>query len=278
MRVVVTNDDGIRSRGLDVLATAAAARGWDVVVVAPSSDRSGSSAAIGRLAKDEPLELLPADRSVDGAHEAFVVDGPPGLAALLACRGGLGPAPDLVLSGVNAGPNTGHAILHSGTVGAALTAASFGVSALAVSLEVSEPMSWGTVARWFDEAVEVLLDARAPVVLNLNVPARAPDAIRGLRWARLDRFGAVRVAVAERRGTMLQVEYRSTGLDLEPESDTALVANGYATLTAIEGIGELPRHRLRGYRPEQPPAERVTAVPASAHDNSTRPASSRDGG
>ncbi len=130
MRVVVTNDDGIVSVGLDALALLCAARGWEVLVVAPSRDMSGSSAAIGHLSLTDDVHLLDAPRAVDGAAASHVVDGPPGLAALLACRGAIGPVPDLVLSGVNAGPNTGHSILHSGTVGAALTAASFGVFAL----------------------------------------------------------------------------------------------------------------------------------------------------
>lgn len=266
MKVMITNDDGIQSLGLDALAMLCAARGWEVVVVAPVQDMSGSSAAIGRLSLDESVHLHPSPRAVEGAAESFVVDGAPGLAALVSCRGAIGPAPDLVLSGVNAGENTGHAILHSGTVGAALTAASFGVSALAVSVQVTDPMRWDTAAHFAGEALEGILAAQRGTVLNLNVPARPVDDVREIRWARLDRFGSFRVAVASREGTALQLELRATDRELDPDSDSALLEAGHPTLTAIEGIGEIPVETLRR-RPTAPapePQERLTRLPRSA--------------
>jgi hypothetical protein len=76
-------------------------------------------------------------------------------------------------------------------------------------------------------------------VLNLNVPGRTRDDVLGLRWAKLDRFGSVRAAVAESGANGLQIEFRDTGATLDPESDTALVAGGYATLTTIIGVDEV---------------------------------------
>jgi 5'-nucleotidase len=172
--------------------------------------------------------------------EAYSIDGPPGLAALLACRGALGEVPDLIVSGINGGPNTGHAILHSGTVGAALTGASFRVSALAGSLDGASPMPWGTVRVVLPEVIDVVTSVPPAVVLNVNVPAVPASELREIRWATLDRFGTVRVAVAERVESELQLEYRSTGWDLDPSSDTALLAAGFATMTAIEGIAAIP--------------------------------------
>jgi 5'-nucleotidase len=265
MRILITNDDGIASRGLDALVEVCDLRGWEAVVVAPADDRSGSSAAIGRIALDEELHLLPAPREVPGAAETYVVEGPPGLASLVACRGGIGPVPDLVRSGINAGANTGHSILHSGTVGAALTAASFGVSGLAVSVDVSEPMRWDTAAAFAARAIEIVTRAPRGTVLNLNVPAADASDVRGLRWARLDRFGTVRVAVASRSGTALQLEYRATELELEPDSDTALLAAGYATLTSVEGISEVDPGAIDEQDDRRPgPEPRLTELPAEA--------------
>ena len=67
---------------------------------------------------------------------AYALDGAPGLCVLAARLGGFGDPPDVVMSGINPGCNTGRAVLHSGTVGAALTAANFGVRGLAVSIDV----------------------------------------------------------------------------------------------------------------------------------------------
>jgi 5'-nucleotidase len=125
MRVLVTNDDGIDSIGLRVLAGVAVEAGCEVVVAAPHTERSGSSAALTVLEEHGRL----------GVHEhrlagldvrALGVEATPAFIAMVAARGAFGEPPDLVASGMNHGPNTGHAVLHSGTVGAALTAATFG--------------------------------------------------------------------------------------------------------------------------------------------------------
>jgi 5'-nucleotidase len=240
VNILVTNDDGIDSPGIRVLARALFDLGHAVLVVAPEEDMSGASAAIGRIRADQRIEArrltLP---EAPGVH-AHAMIGPPGLAATVACLGGMGDPPDLVVSGINAGPNTGHAVLHSGTVGAALTAATFLVSGVAFSIEVSDPMRWETACGLLPEVLALVQGARRGLVLNVNVPGVPSAEMRGLRWATLDRFGRVRVAVAGSDDGWLQLEYRATNAQLDPESDTALLAEGFATVTAIGGIEELP--------------------------------------
>src|SRR4051794_1355134 len=209
MRILVTNDDGIRSRGLHALAVALEERRHDVVVVAPRDDMSGVGAAIGRIRADQRIETSPSVIPEARSLRVHSIDGPPGLAVMAACLGAFGDVPDIVVSGINAGPNTGHACLHSGTVGAALTAATFGVSALAVSSAVADPMQWQTACALLDEAIGLLEQWGRPSVLNLNAPALPPDEVRGLRWARLDRFGRVRLALAASSDRWLQMEYRA---------------------------------------------------------------------
>ena len=245
MKLVLTNDDGIQASGLHALARCCVDLGHEVVVVAPGADMSGTAAAIGRIRADQRIVTRRVELPGCPDVAAHSIDGPPGLAAMAACLGAFGTVPDAVVSGINAGPNTGHAILHSGTVGAALTAASFGVSALAVSLADANPMPWETACAFVHPALEHLGQAPTGTVLNLNVPPLAnPADVQGLRWARLDHFGSVRVAVAGSGDRWLQMEYRDTGAELDPESDTALLAAGHATLTAIEGIAEVPPERL----------------------------------
>jgi 5'-nucleotidase len=263
MRILVTNDDGIRSRGLHALAVALEERRHDVVVVAPRDDMSGVGAAIGRIRADQRIETSPSVIPEARSLRAHSIDGPPGLAVMAACLGAFGDVPDIVVSGINAGPNTGHACLHSGTVGAALTAATFGVSALAVSSAVADPMQWQTACALLDEAIGLLEQWGRPSVLNLNAPALPPDEVRGLRWARLDRFGRVRLALAASSDRWLQMEYRANDTALDPECDTALLERGYATLTALEAISEAHPEALVADSPHAPPQGVVTEVPAS---------------
>ena len=136
MKVLVTNDDGIGSAGLHALAAALVAGGRDVVVVAPDRDMSGSGAAIGHIHIDEAIGAEKVELPGLPGVPAYAIDGPPGLCVLAARLGGFGAPPDLVVSGINPGCNTGRAILHSGTVGAALTAANFGGRGVAVSIDV----------------------------------------------------------------------------------------------------------------------------------------------
>ena len=96
MTVVVTNDDGIESPGIHALAAMLHSLGHDPVVVAPSRDMSGSSAAIGHIDFDQPTEIRRVQLPAPASHvRAFAIDGPPGFAALLAAERGIdGVEPD----------------------------------------------------------------------------------------------------------------------------------------------------------------------------------------
>ena len=238
MRVLVTNDDGVEAHGIHVLAAALRDASYDVLVVAPNSDRSGTGAAIGLIHADQHLDSEPVELPGCEGIPAHALDGPPGLCVCAARLGAFGTPPDVVVSGINSGANTGRAILHSGTVGAALTAQSFGASALAVSVDVSEPWRYDTAARVAIDVLPLLLDAPARSVLNLNVPARSYEDVLGVRWARLAAFGSVRAAVSDTGGGKLQFELRATGVAPPPDSDQAFVEAGYAALTTIVGVAE----------------------------------------
>ncbi|WP_433076701.1 5'/3'-nucleotidase SurE [Dactylosporangium sp. CA-052675] len=235
MRILVTNDDGVAAPGLAVLAAAAVRRGHEVVVAAPLSDHSGASASlVFDLARGVPVRRCRLE-GLDGV-EAFGVDGSPALAVLLARSGVFGPRPSMVLSGVNAGANTGRGVLHSGTVGAALTAATMGMSGLAVSLAAAEPVHWDTAGLAAGVAIDALASARARTVLNVNVPDLPAAALLGVRWGRLAAFGATRLTVGMAGEDHVELAERPGTLPLDPETDAGLVAAGYVSVTPLQGL------------------------------------------
>lgn len=239
MRLLVTNDDGIASEGIWVLARHLRAAGHDLVVVAPDHNASGTGAALGDLRPDVALEVQRVERDgADAGIEAWALAGTPALTVVAARLGAFGDPPDVVVSGINAGLNTGRSVLHSGTVGAALTAQNFGISGLAVSIERSEPWHWDTAAALAVQALGLVVEAPPRSVLNLNVPAVPADEVRGLRWTSLAPFGAVRAAVAARSDVELVFELEPTGYEPPPDTDQGAVEAGWASLTTLVGIAE----------------------------------------
>jgi 5'-nucleotidase len=245
MKILVTNDDGIDSEGIHELARALDGTGHQVLVVAPSSDWSGAGAALGNLRPDAALGLARA--TIPGAPdiEAWALDGPPALCLVAGRLGAFGELPDLVVSGINAGVNTGRSILHSGTVGAALAGQNFGISGLAVSVDAGDRAllersgwRWDTAAQIAVETLPLLIDAPVGSVLNLNVPALNRDQVHGIRWTHLAPFGAVRATISANDGESLQWELTPTGYSAPDDTDQGAVDRGWASLTALVGIAE----------------------------------------
>jgi 5'-nucleotidase len=241
VRALITNDDGITSRGLSALAAAARNAGWDVLVAAPTQEFSGSSAALTAVEDDGRILVDPA--TLEGLSDvpAFGVAASPAFIVHVALAGGFGPAPDVVLSGINHGANTGRSVLHSGTVGAALTAAVDGLPALAVSLDVGlAPQSpwWDTAAAVVAELLPTVAGLPAGVALNVNVPNRPYDKLGGVRRCALARFGSVQLMIVERDSGFVRMELQDTESELEPDSDDAALARGYVSITPLRPSGE----------------------------------------
>jgi 5'-nucleotidase len=235
-RILVTNDDGIDSPGLRELARALAGTA-EVIVAAPAQDVSGCGTGIGRYDAADPTRVRRVD--LDGL-EAYTLDGPPGLAVMSGALGAFGDPPDLVVSGVNAGINTGTSIVHSGTVGAAITARTFGSRGIAISLAPADRWYWETALPVALSAATWTLQRQEPITLNVNVPGVPPDVVRGARWARIDEFGHFHVAAADTEGGVLDLEVRDRRSGSDPRSDTALCLGGYVTLTLLSPLGPVP--------------------------------------
>jgi 5'-nucleotidase len=144
-----------------------------------------------------------------------------------------------VVSGINHGYNFG-VILHSGTVGAALTAATQGLSGLAVSIGAEDPQHLETAAAVGAELVGWLSEQPAGTVLNVNVPDRPLDELNGVRSARLAPYNPDRLVAGLAPTGEPTVSLRSPDPTENPDTDEALLASGHITITPITGIGEAP--------------------------------------
>ncbi|HET8725323.1 MAG TPA: 5'/3'-nucleotidase SurE [Anaeromyxobacteraceae bacterium] len=174
MRVLLSNDDGVHAAGLAALA--AAFPDDEVWVVAPDREQSASSHAISL---HRPLRITQV------GERRFAVDGTPTDAVYLAVNHLMrATPPDVVLSGVNHGPNLGNDVLYSGTVAAAMEGALLGFHAVAVSLAAPPPHDFRAAAAFAAGLARRLVaePLPSPVLLNVNVPA---GPVRGHRVARL---------------------------------------------------------------------------------------------
>lgn len=177
MHILLSNDDGYRSPGLQVLA-AELARHGDLTVVAPDRDRSGAS---NSLTLDVPIR---AERLENGIIR---VNGTPTDCVHIAITGMLEQEPDLVVAGINHGPNLGDDVIYSGTVAAATEGRFLGLPALAVSIDAFEPRHLETAAAVAGRLIGGLGAGTmaANTILNINVPDLPLAEIKGLRSTRL---------------------------------------------------------------------------------------------
>jgi 5'-nucleotidase len=266
VRILVTNDDGIDADGLHVLAERLTKLdcGPEVVVAAPDREYSGASAAVGTLHLMQPEVRRVSGRAVT---EAWSVTGPPALCAIFARLGVFGGPFDLVVSGINPGANTGRAVYHSGTVGAAVTARIGGVSGVAVSQAVAdfgvegqgwdemlEGQLWDTAAEVGARVVEALLTdlPEDPVALNVNVPNLPLEELAG--WRRTEvatrpprgLTSARLVPMAGHEGAFdVEMDWGETVV-LPAETDSGAVEAGYVSVTALSRIFDDPAVDLDG--------------------------------
>jgi 5'-nucleotidase len=262
MRILITNDDGVFAPGITALARGLAQAfdgRHDLVVVAPLTDHSGAGAAVGPVYERESIPYQTVEIPGLSGVATYGIEGPPALAVILACIEGFGPQPDLIVSGINHGINAGRSALHSGTVGATLTGAQFGIRGLAVSIAWGEdPVPWETPVALAAALVPALASLPAATILNLNVPALPRQDLQGLRHGTLGRVGLIRSVRPEHTAQPVagapvdptggaivltlrgkaEAEAAAERAELEPESDAALLAEGWATLTPLVGVHE----------------------------------------
>ncbi len=254
-RVLITNDDGIDDPAIIELAVAFS-KISETVVVAPKDNRSSSSDYISVLRSHSlDVEQLFLAEGIRG----YSVDGYPGDCVLLALRGiMLNNPPDLVLSGINSGPNLGFDWIASGTIGAARIAAYWGVPAIAVSgYDESIPGSLEAITDWIvrlsqTDAVRQLMRGQ---YLTVSFPRIPPEEIRGVRVA--ERAGILFDFTFSTEDTAFndgvsEVWWMEQPQPLEPSSsssDAALCDSGFIVVVPMS-VNEIDYELLECFREE----------------------------
>jgi len=243
-RILITNDDGIDAAGLAPLARRFRRVGFDPVIAAPAAQSSGSSASIMAAQSDGRIRVDRRELAGADGVPAHAVHAGPGLIALIAARGAFGTPPDIVISGVNHGANVGRAVIHSGTVGAALTGGLHGARAIAVSLDVGlapKTFAWETAVSVVDDLLPHLMAEPVGTILNVNVPNREHPL--GVVEAALAPFGIVQTTLAERDEHHISLAVEDLPNTPEPGTDAALLAAGWVTVTSLASVTGVPLTR-----------------------------------
>ena len=236
MKILISNDDGYLAPGLRHLADALAPLG-EVTVVAPDRDRSGASHSLTLRAPIRPRT----------AENGFIyVDGTPTDCVHLAVTGLLDTEPDIVVSGINAGPNLGDDVIYSGTVAAAMEGRLLGLPAIAVSLASRRCRHFDTAARVARRLVEHLVEhpLDPEVILNVNVPDIALDALGGFCATRLGhrhRSEPVTRMVDPRGEPVYWVGPPGAEQDAGPGTDFDTLRAGFVSVTPLHV--DLTRHQ-----------------------------------
>ncbi len=226
--ILLTNDDGIRAEGLNTLVEGLGDM-CRLVVVAPELEQSATSHSI---TLDRPLRVTSYGENI------FGVSGTPTDCVLLAVKNILDVQPDLVLSGINHGPNMGEDVIYSGTVAAAIEGSLLGIPSIAVSVAKWEPPSFKPalavtryiLKRIFEEGV------KNSILWNVNIPPVAEDEINGIRITRLGSrvYNDVIVKETDPRGKeYFWIGGGKPGWNRDSDSDFSAVSENYISITPI---------------------------------------------
>lgn len=236
MRILVTNDDGIHAPGIAVLEDIARQFSDDVWLVAPADNQTGAGHS---LTLSAPVRLR------KHGERRWSVTGTPTDAVTMGLKVVLDAAPDLILSGINAGANLGDDCTYSGTVSAAMEGALAGIRSIALSqvMTLDPPASgdrWAAARAWGPKAIAPLLGAPfAPrTLVSVNFPALDADAVRGIRVARQGFHDYARGTVEERRDPR-GGRYYWFGLDAVEhtrghDSDLEAIEDGFVSVTPLQ--------------------------------------------
>ncbi|HFB66648.1 MAG TPA: 5'/3'-nucleotidase SurE [Aeromonadales bacterium] len=231
MKILISNDDGFRARGVNVLADALSALA-DITVVAPDRNRSAASSS---LTIDMPLRV-----SKISADPYFIysTSGSPADCVHLGSYRLMENMPDMVVSGINHGANLGDDVLYSGTVAAAMEGRHLGMSAIAVSLVMQQQKNFITAAHFASEMVKNLASFPLEInkILNINVPDLPLDEIKGLKITRLGSRHRQDTIIDTKDPKGRRIYWLgppTDGEDVGEGTDFHAVSEGYVSVTPI---------------------------------------------
>ncbi len=228
MHLLLSNDDGYHAPGLTELAAALnnIAR---ISIVAPHIDRSAAS---NSLTLQMPL------RATQVQSGWYHVDGTPTDCVHLGLTGLLDDEPDMVVSGINCGPNLGDDVIYSGTVAAAIEGRHLGFPAVAVSINSFQAQYFSTAATVTKNIVQQIINKPLPkdIILNVNVPDVPLNGIRGVQITRLGNRHKSEPAIVSKdpRGkTIFWVGAAGPEQDAGPGTDFHALSENYVSVTPI---------------------------------------------
>ncbi|BEV35717.1 5'/3'-nucleotidase SurE [Synechococcus sp. M16CYN] len=262
LRILISNDDGVFASGIRTLAATAASRGHQVTVVCPDQERSATGHS---LTLQTPIRAERADELFTPRVTAWACSGTPADCIKLALFELVKDKPDLVLSGINHGPNLGTDVFYSGTVAAAMEATLEGIRSLAVSSACFQWRQFQAAADLAMDVGEQALNDHWPnnMLLNLNIPPCTREAMGPLGWTRLSirKYDEQFSQRLDPRGRAYYWLAGEVVNDLESTSegpkdwlsDVAQVHSNCPSLTPIQPdlfwrgpLGDLPRIKLQG--------------------------------
>lgn len=236
MKILLTNDDGIRAPGLEVLEAIAREFSDDIWICAPDEEQSGMGHA---LTLTRPVRLR--------QHDArrFSVTGTPTDSVTMGMRKVMEGTPDLILSGVNRGANLGDDVTYSGTVSAAIEGALAGIRSIAMSQVVKRDDAAGAdtfdaARKWGARVLQPLLDTPLPArtLVNVNFPPLPATQVKGIRAVRQGFHDYSRGTVVEGRDprgfTYYWFGLQAIEHTLDHGTDLEAIGEGYIAVTPLQ--------------------------------------------
>lgn len=233
MKILLTNDDGFYAPGIQALYSKLKSIA-DVWIVAPEREQSAVGHAI---TLSDPLRVKEVKK--DGEFLGYAVEGTPADCVKIGIGQIIDRKPDMVISGINMGLNTGDCVIYSGTVSAATEGTIMGIPSIAVSIDSYGDTDFSTAARFTAQLAKTVTEKGLPkgVLLNVNVPAVAPSEIRGVAITRQGRF-TFRDRFKKRKDprgrTYYWLEYEELTVEKNGDNDLAAVRRNMISITPLQ--------------------------------------------
>lgn len=236
MKILLSNDDGIDAKGIQTLAKVLG-KNHEVYMVAPSSQKSGFSHSVTYFYGDKKAWVR---TDIEGVKKAWSVDGTPADCVYYGIYAFLKEKPDVVITGINHGPNLSTDALYSGTIGAAAEGLVAGVPAIAVSLCTHEDYDFTTAAESVANILEYFMELEDKnFVLSMNVPAISKEKIKGYKITCFDGMRdyekEVFIESVDEKELVLRCPNKpvKTKNTIGVGGDVSAVAEGYISITPV---------------------------------------------
>ena len=229
MQILISNDDGYQAAGIQILINELK-KIADLIVVAPDRNRSGSSSS---LTLDKAVKVTKIDNNI------YYIDGTPTDCVHIALTGLINFTPDLVVSGINHGPNMGDDTIYSGTVAAAMEGYLLNIPSFAISMGNDNPKNFITAAKVTVDLIKLYNKKKfSPTLLNINVPDIPYDSLEGIEITRLGKRHAAQPAIkgeGENMETLFWIGAAGEPNDGGPGTDFNAIQNKMVSITPIHG-------------------------------------------